>query len=438
MGTTTTTAMAIKNQCDSRQQNATIENPPEQKPGKAPGSGAAETAKPIWPDYFARLGQPDAITWHYAGYWKDTIRVWKAYYGFILSHPIIAFQGCRQFFQALAYRVFGQAVGDRSALLLSLLAPLFMLTTPFLSLLAVAIAKIPFMKKLVPPLFQPFSYMGWTNYCIMLSLVFGWHGYKQRKQRLHPMQANHHSSKLFWNEFFSANLGKGLKPTSILAVVRHGHFSAPLPRENIIIKPIAGGAGHKLRSLQWDDSCGVYRCNDIEHPAADPRAFTAHELELYIRSQNTNFVIERWERPRRPLPISSLRVLTLNIDGASELLCVAFLPAPEGSVSTAYFDLDIYLIDYSNSRIGKPIRHDSDGKYIGIKLPELNAITTACLQLHNALPGHIEISWDILLSAEGPIFLEGNVFPPGCDYKLSIFKNDENIKYIKNRILNPA
>ena len=42
---------------------------------------------PIWPDYFARLGQPDAANWQYQGYWKDTARVWRAYYSLMLGHP---------------------------------------------------------------------------------------------------------------------------------------------------------------------------------------------------------------------------------------------------------------------------------------------------------------------------------------------------------------
>jgi hypothetical protein len=33
------------------------------------------------------------------------------------------------------------------------------------------------------------------------------------------------------------------------------------------------------------------------------------------------------------------------------------------------------------------------------------------------------------------VYLEGNVFPPGCDYKLTIFKKWENFKWLKDRLI---
>ena len=56
----------------------------------------------IWPDYFARLGQPDAATWQYQGYVTDTARVWRAYYTLMAEHPEVAFQGMRHFYRSLA------------------------------------------------------------------------------------------------------------------------------------------------------------------------------------------------------------------------------------------------------------------------------------------------------------------------------------------------
>ena len=59
----------------------------------------------------------------------------------------------------------------------------------------------------------------------------------------------------------------------------------------------------------------------------------------------------------------------------------------------------------------------------------------AGIAMHNALPGHVEVSWDIMLTDDGPVYLEGNVFPPGCNYKLSIFKKYSNFVYLRDRIL---
>ena len=166
--------------------------------------------------------------------------------------------------------------------------------------------------------------------------------------------------------------------------------------------------------------------------------FTPYELGVYIQSLRTDLVIEQWEQPRNPLPVSSLRVLTINTSSQTELLCAVFLPAPEGSVSTAYFDLDIYLINHCNNCIGEPLNPASSRDYCGLAIPEVSTVIDTCISLHNRLPQHLEISWDVILTADAPVFLEGNVFPPGCDYKLSIFKNDDNIRFLKKKIIGSA
>jgi hypothetical protein len=388
----------------------------------------------IWPDYFPRMGQPDSTTWHYQGHLSDTRRVWLAYYGFLAKHPLITWIGSRQFFQNLIYRVFGSTVGDQTFLTITIITPFLALFLPVFSLVAVSIAKLPRLQKLTPPLFQPFTLLGWSNYCIMLALVFSWHGYRQSREKLHPLQCLQHSSKVFWNDFFRDHLPRGHRTTHQLSRYRNGAFNRPIPKENLIIKPEYGGAGYKLRSFKWDEEARVYRCHDSERCDGEPSVVTPHELALLISSDGSDFVIERWEKAREPLPTSTLRILTVNFSGKSELLSGAFLVAPAGSVSTAYFDLDGYLIDFSGHRIGEAFRINSDSNLGGTLLPELDDVVSTCIALHDRLPGHVEISWDIMLTEDGPVFLEGNVFPPGCDYKLSIFKNDANLAFLKSAI----
>jgi len=162
---------------------------------------------------------------------------------------------------------------------------------------------------------------------------------------------------------------------------------------------------------------------------------TPEEIRAWILSTYQNAVIEKLERMRAPFPVSSFRIMTLNIDGEAELIAAVFLPADEGSNSTAYFDLDTHLIDYERSQIGQPIRPQSDGRWTGIDVPELDDVIEACIGLHNDLPAHVEVSWDVLLTDDGPVYLEGNIFPPGCDYKLTIFKKWENFTYLRDRLL---
>ena len=393
--------------------------------------------KPLWPEYFARLGQEDSTTWHYRGYWKDTVNVWRAFYSLMLGHPIISFIGLRHFFQSLVYRISNEKSGKLLLPVVTLLTPLLMLFAPFVSLLAVAIAPA-FLKyvlgRLVPPLFAQFSFMGWANYNVMLMTMFTLHGYKQHREGLPPSVALKHSSKLFWHDFFDEYLPDGHHSTQQLALIINGKVDRNIPLVDLVIKPESGGAGYNLRTMIWQEDHSRFHCIDAERTDAEKEFYTPEALTQWIAATYDNGVIEKLIHSRKPFPVSSIRVLTLNLGEESQLLSAAMLPAPEGSVSTAYFDLDTYLINYETSSVGQPVRLHSDGKYTGIDIPELNSIIDTCLMMHNELPYHVEISWDVMLSDDGPVYLEGNVFPPGCDYKISIFKKYENFVYLRDRL----
>jgi len=408
---------------------------PDYLPASAAPAAEPKSMQAIWPDYFARRGAPDATSWHYRGHWRDCLNVWCAYYGFMLRHPRMAFWGLRQFFHTLVYRVFGETIGDRSELTLTVITPLLIVMTPPLALAAVCIASLPVCKKHMPPMFRPFTVAGWANYCIMLALVFTLHGCRQRRRRIHPALPMRHSSKLFWNQFFAAELPAHQSATHIYAVCRRGNLEGQLPPDDILIKPVAAGGGHRLRSLRWDTVRGIYINGDAERGAHEPAQFTPRELEQHLSGAGVDMLVERLERARTPLPVSTLRVLTLCADTQVELICAAFLPAPAGSVSTAYFDLDTYLVDYEKQSIGEPLSPHSDKRLQGLPIPELTGIIRTCLHLHARLSEHVQISWDIIPADRGPVFLEGNVFPPGCDYKLTLFKTPANFRYLRDRIV---
>ena len=332
-------------------------------------------------------------------------------------------------------RIFGQAAGDRSALLTAALTPALLPGFPFAALLAVSIARLPGMRRKIPPLFSPFTTMGWTNYCVMLALVFSLHGYRQRCHKVHPAKLAENSSKSFWNHFFKAHLPAGHYPTRQVLTCRQGQTTGRLPRQDIIIKPDSSGAGHHLQAFRWNETSGRYECSDRELKNPQGLKLKPDELMQHIRSAGVDMIVEHLEQPRTPLPVCTLRVLTLYIDDQPELICAAFLPAPAGSASTAYFDLDTYLVDMQTNRITEPLSPRSNGRLTGTRLPELGDIVRTCLHMHSQLREHLQISWDIVPTAKGPVYLEGNVFPPGCDYKLSIFKNTTNFRYLLNRIL---
>jgi hypothetical protein len=400
-----------------------------------PWSDTTVALKPIWPDYFARRGQRDALTWQYKGYWRDTARIWCLYYRFVARHPWIACSGLRQFYASLIYRVFGEAVGDRSMLLTVATTPLLAALTPPLAALAVCIASLRALKKRVPALFQPFNRRGWSNYCIMLSLVFSLHGYRQHQRKTHPTVLSRHSSKTFWNGFFRSALPDDQFPTRLEATCINHQFAGNLPQCDLVLKPDTAGAGHRLRMLRWDTSTDRYVNDYPDRQPGEPECFTQPELRAWLSQQPLSMIIERAERPRAPLPICTLRVLTLFAAPNPELICAVFIKAPANDFSTAFFDTDIYLINYSENRIGVPLAPDSKGEMTGRSLPEIRGIIDTCLKLHAKLPDHIQVSWDVIPTARGPVYLEGNVFPPGCDYKLTVFKENANFDLLTKKIL---
>lgn len=403
-----------------------------------PAGGPAIGREPLWPDYFARLGQPDAANWQYEGYPSDTARVWRAYYTLVAGHPVVSYYGMRHFYQSLIYRVTNEDTGDHAAPFMAALTPTGMAMTPFVSLAAVAVLP-PYLRNVrkaeIPPLFEPFTFMGWANYNVMLVTMFTMHSYKQQKMGWSPAQALRHSSKVFWHDFFDQNLPEGHHPTEQFAVINHGVLKGEIPLDDFVIKPTKGGAGQMLRTMTWDADEGLYHCDDLEKPDDEESVYTPEELATWIGETYQEAVIERFERMREPFPVGSFRVMTLNVEREAELIAAVFLPAPDGSNSTAYFDLDTHLVNYDDSSVGRPIRPDSEGRWEGIAVPELDSVIEACIEMHNLLPAHVEISWDVLLTDHGPVYLEGNVFPPGCDYKLTVFKDWENFAFLKDQLL---
>jgi hypothetical protein len=417
---------------------STDSEPLEAEEAETPADGRGISSVPLWPDYFARLGQPDAANWQYEGYPSDTARVWRAYYTLVAGHPVVSFYGMRHFYQSLIYRVTNEDTGDHAAPFMAALTPAGMALTPFVSLAAVAVLP-PYLRNVrkaeIPPLFEPFTFMGWANYNVMLVTMFTMHSYKQQKMGWSPAQALRHSSKVFWHDFFEKSLPEGHHATEQHAVVNNGVLKGEIPRGDFVIKPTKGGAGQMLRTMMWDPDEGVYTCDDLEKPDDEESVYSPDELAAWIGSTYQEAVIERFERMRDPFPVGSFRVMTLNVEDEAELIAAVFLPAPEGSNSTAYFDLDTHLVNYENSSVGRPIRPDSEGHWEGIDVPELDSVIEACIAMHNMLPAHVEISWDVLLTDHGPVYLEGNVFPPGCDYKLTVFKDWENFTFLKDQLL---
>jgi hypothetical protein len=169
--------------------------------------------------------------------------------------------------------------------------------------------------------------------------------------------------------------------------------------------------------------------------------YTQAELEAWIKANYSHAIIESFEQPRSDLARSSLRILTVRFGYQVELLSLALLVAPPNEVSTAHADVLPYIVDVQTSRVARPCLPRSDyceaeDAYCNKKIPELHDLIEQCIAMHERISvGQVEISWDIVLTDRGPVFLEGNIIPPGCDYKLMIFENSNNLNYFLSRYL---
>ena len=181
------------------------------------GAGEAESTPiartPIWPDYFARLGQPDAANWQYEGLRRGHR---EGVARLLLARdraPLVSLRGDDALLQSLIYRVTNEDTGrPRSAVddcthsgwawpsPPSCRSPRWRSCRRTYATCATPT---------IPPLFEPFTFMGWANYNVMLVTMFTMHCYKQPKMGWSPAQALRHSSKVFWHDFFEQHLPEG-------------------------------------------------------------------------------------------------------------------------------------------------------------------------------------------------------------------------------------
>lgn len=75
------------------------------------------------------------------------------------------------------------------------------------------------------------------------------------------------------------------------------------------------------------------------------------------------------------------------------------------------------------------ISNETAGKRVE---PLMTALTPVAMA---ALPAHVHVSWGELLTDHGPVYLEGNLYPPGCDDKRTIFKTWADFRHLRDRRL---
>lgn len=359
---------------------------------------------PLFPGYYARPGQ--GTTWHHGGAWADTVRTWWTFLRLFVGSPRFCYRGVRQFYVELIHRL--PFLSPRAARLLLALRGVVGVFGPMaVAPIAFLGAALPFIPK--PKMFKPFSVLGLMNYCAMLAIVSVYHTNLRLKYGVSPELAGRYANKDVWRAFFERQLTRADSYTPRLhGVVEDHRLVGELPRAPFVAKPQAAGAGYKLVGFHFDAERGVYEADDPTYFDARDRTLDAEQLRSWLETNYRSAVLESWETCRSPWPTSSLRILTVRFGPQAELLSLALLVAPEGSLSTAHAEVHAYVIDVTGRRVARPVDEGFAEKerVVGLEIPELPELIDECLRLHEALPlGHVEVSWDILLTERGAAYL---------------------------------
>lgn len=376
----------------------------------------------LFPRYFSRKNH--GISWHFRGELSDVVRVWITYIYLCVAHPTVVYYGLRQSFDEFSMRI---PFLNKYRYITKHLSNIFPFLAVFLLVpIFVFAAAVPFVTK--PKSFNRFSTMGLVNYCMMLMIVSIMHGNVRSIYKTDPALARTYASKMFWKSYFEENLSENSQYPVTYGVIKEHAIDTDVPENDFLVKPLSLGAGYKIHKIMHDKKTSLYTF-DSEYDIGKKEMNRA-ELKEWLQDEYEDAVLEKYVSPVSSLPIHSLRVLTIKFKDEPELLSCVLLCAPNGSISTAHESVEAYLIDTTTSKVIDSCAQYGHDEVIGKKIPQLQSVLEECICLHRKMPrGHIQVSWDIILTDDKPMFLEGNVVPPGCDYKLMIYENRNNLKF---------
>lgn len=223
---------------------------------------------------------------------------------------------------------------------------------------------------------------------------------------------------------------RGIPTVPTLAVFRNGKLElrAALSEfeTDLFVKPLFGRGGKGAE--RWDSSNGLYL-------SPQGKWLTREELFklLMARSQHGALMIQPRLINHRALDrfnnraLSTVRVLTcLDEFGRPEVLGAAMRMAigsnhtidnlHAGGIAAA-IDLETGQLGPAsnlgaNSRLGWIDRHPDTGAVInGAKLPSWHDVRDFALATHKEFSDRVIVGWDIAITPEGPLLIEGNGAP---------------------------
>jgi hypothetical protein len=221
-----------------------------------------------------------------------------------------------------------------------------------------------------------------------------------------------------------------IRSAPVLGVLRGGDVELRVDRRelktDLFVKPVLGRGGRGAE--RWDFIDGRYCSPTGEDVAADDLM-----KRLVERSRDTPLLIQKRLTNHQELEplnngaLSTVRVLTcLNEAGEPELVGAAMRMAigsnrvvdnlHAGGIAASVALDNGTLGSASNlgadCRLGWMDRHpDSGAQITGTRLPMWNEVREFAIRAHRAFDDRLLVGWDIAITPDGPVLVEGNGAP---------------------------
>ena len=213
-------------------------------------------------------------------------------------------------------------------------------------------------------------------------------------------------NKTEFNELFSAQVKREWLN---LSQASEEQFAAFLKgRGDIICKPIDGSSGQ-----------GILKCTPEDY--ADPAALYQRLKEAGIGIVEDKVIQHEAIAALCPTSVNTIRVATLLGD-KKEGIVYAYIRIGNGKVMdnvdcggmAAPVDLETGVISgVGANKAGEAYElHPMTGKRIpGTQIPYWDEVKRMCLDAMHVVPQVRFVAWDVAITPDGPVFIEGNSFP---------------------------
>ena len=213
-------------------------------------------------------------------------------------------------------------------------------------------------------------------------------------------------NKTEFNQLFSAQVKRGW--LNLLEASEEDFAKFLEGRGDIICKPIDGSSGQ-----------GILKCTPEEY--GDPKALYQRLREAGIGIVEDKVIQHPAIAALCPTSVNTIRVATLLGD-KKEGIVYAYIRIGNGKVMdnvdcggmAAPVDIDTGVIaGVGANKAGETYEiHPMTGTKIpGTQIPYWEDVKTMCLNAMHVVPQVRFVAWDVAITPDGPVFIEGNSFP---------------------------